>query len=97
MRHNAQSATVRMNANVDCASQLDVLELQANPFDTGFLFLDCSFAQFWEYYALMQSNMVHDSRVSTFIIFIEVHIKANCGVIPVSTSKLERLTSNVIV
>lgn len=96
MRDNAQPATVRMNAHCETASQLDIRESQASPFDTGFLCPDCSFAQFWENYALMLRNIVHDLRFGIFIIFEKFHMKANCGVIPVTTSKLERLATKII-
>ena len=86
-----------MYADSESASQLDIRELQASPFDTGFLCPDCSFAQCWENYALLPRNIVYDLRFGIFIIFEKFHMKANCGVIPVTTSKLERLATKIIV
>jgi hypothetical protein len=39
---------------------------------------------------------VYDLRFGIFII-VKFHMEANCGVIPVPTSKLERLATKIIV
>lgn len=91
MGDNAQPATVSMFAGPGRVSQLDVLESQASPLDTGFLRADCAFTQFWELDALILRNLVCDPGFEVSANVVDVFNEGNCGVIPVPTPELERL------